>query len=85
MVPRGLVVVLGLLLIGFAVSMRGSIRKKSLETEYQPLGSAGTASALAQSQMVATSYQNPAGDGYAIPPQQKDLTYCVIDGRLVDQ
>lgn len=30
------------------------------------------------------SYQDSANPHYALPPTQKVVTYCVIDGRLVD-
>lgn len=86
MVPRGLVVSLIVLLLGFGLSLTGSMRSKSLEVKYQSLANAGVSSPSAPSTTVSNSYQNPANDGYAIPTQQKkDVTYCVIDGRLVDQ
>ena len=83
-VPRGLVVVLILLASGFGLAWSGLLRKKSLEAKYQSVGGA-SATSSAPTSTTPGSYQNPAGDGYAIATQQKDVTYCVIDGRLVDQ
>lgn len=59
--------------------MYGTIRNKIRYGKYQKLGPAQDSHA----QKHATSYQNSAD--YALPPKQKVVTYCVIDGRLVDQ
>lgn len=85
MLPRGLVVILVMLVSGFGLSLSGSMRSKSVETKYQALGGAGGAPSSAPASAGQGSYQSSASDGYAIPAQQKDVTYCVIDGRLVDQ
>lgn len=62
------------------------MRQKSMEPKYEPIGNVGAANSLGQNQTTTNSYQNPASDGYAISDtQKKDVTYCVIDGRLVDQ
>lgn len=86
--PPGLILFLGLLVGGFIVSMTGILRKKKLrQPKYQPIGSlAPSGHSAGQGQYVSPmSYQNPASSDYALPSQQKDVTYCVIDGRLVDQ
>lgn len=85
-IPPGFVVFFVLLASGFAMSMSGSMRRKSAEAKYQPVSGVGSAVSSGPTSTAPGSYQNPANDGYAIPtPQQKDVTYCVIDGRLVDQ
>lgn len=87
MIPNSLILFLGLIFCGFMVVLSGSMRKKSLEPKYQPIGNPGVANAPSQNQTTTnSSYQNQGSEGYAIPDnQKKDLTYCVIDGRLVDQ
>lgn len=76
-----------MLAIALVAFMTGSLRNKASELKkYQQIGSgkSGTSGKPGQVSMT-TSYQNPASADYAIPTQQKDVTYCVIDGRLVDQ
>lgn len=68
-----------LLLLGFIAGMRVTIRNKIRQGHYQPVGPAHDT----QDQKNHTSYQNSAD--YALPPKQNVVTYCVIDGRLVDQ
>lgn len=88
MLPPGLMLVLCLLIGGFFVSMTGILRrKKYLEKKYESVGNTGSlGSSSTQGNTAAVmSYQNPASVDYSIPSQQKDVTYCVIDGRLVDQ
>jgi len=84
-IPKGLIAFLVMLATGFGISMGGSMRKKALEPKYQPLANAGTINFSTQTHPTAASYQNPASDVYAISNKQKEFTYCVIDGRLVDQ
>lgn len=86
MVPRGLMVVIALLAAGFLFSMVGTIRVKAKEGKYQKLDSSGSemASTRGPGNDPNASYQNPNVSHYAIPPQQKVNTYCVIDSRLVD-
>lgn len=81
MVPTSLIYVIGLLIAGFILSLTISIRVKGKQATYQKLGSVGQNDNSTQS---GASYQNPASAQYAIPPTQKVVTYCVIDGRLVD-
>lgn len=85
--PRGLVLVIGVLVIGFLFSMARTVRSKSVEMVYKRVDSGGNGSygSVGSANNATTSYQNPASDHYAIlDNNQKVLTYCVIDGRLVD-
>ena len=85
-VPPGLVVFICVLIGGFGISYGGLIRKMSSETKYEVIGGAGTiGNSTGPGPILSTSYQNPASVDYAISTQPKDVTYCVIDGRLVDQ
>lgn len=78
--PTGLVAAIALIVIGFLASMVGTLRDKGNDKRYQKLGS----SAALESHRNNASYQ--ASSEYALPtPKQKVVTYCVIDGRLVDQ
>jgi beta-glucan synthesis-associated protein KRE6 len=85
MLPKSLIVILVTLIAGFGLSMSGSIRTKSTRTKYQPIGGMAAIPHAAPGSAARGNYQNPPNDGYAITAQQKDVTYCVIDGRLVDQ
>lgn len=73
-----------LLIIGFLISMFGAIRAKSKKTKYQRVGNASmdTRNGIP----TITSYQDAsAAVQYSLPSNLKsDITYCVIDGRLVD-
>jgi hypothetical protein len=82
-VPPGLVVIVVLLIGGFFVSLAGFIRRQKKEASYQsiPSGDSGIARAGNGFQ---SSYQNAASTDYALPTDQKVVTYCVIDGRLID-
>ena len=84
-IPKGLIAFLVMLATGFGISLGGSMRKKSLEPKYQPLANAGTINFSTQNHPTTTSYQNPASDVYAISSHQKDVTYCVIDGRSMKE
>lgn len=87
MVPPGLMIVIALLAAGFFFSMVGTIRVKAKEGKYQKLEGTGSEMAFSpggSGNGPNASYQNPNVSHYAIPPQQKVNTYCVIDSRLVD-
>ena len=92
-VPRGLVLIVVILVASFFLSLVGFIRRqKQEEAAYQKIpnnkaGAGGivanrdTAGAVAQQ-----SYQNSAvTSDYALPMERRVVAYCVIDGRLVDQ
>lgn len=83
-IPKSLAIVVILLAVGFLISMCGAIRANSKLPKYQKLSNGN---ALAPNGLpTIISYQDSAAVHYALAPKQqkKDVTYCVIDGRLVD-
>jgi hypothetical protein len=60
------------------------IRVKGKEANYQKVEMSDNPSQSSPASGSTSSYQNSASTQYAIPPTQKVVTYCVIDGRLVD-
>ena len=70
--------------VGFLISMFGAIRAKSNKSKYQRIGnvSADNRNGIP----TITSYQDAsAAVQYSLPSNLKsDITYCVIDGRLID-
>lgn len=84
-IPKGLAMTIGVLVLGFFFSFARTIRKKSTESGYRKLDATNMVAYTGLTPTNhSTSYQNPTSDQYALPKNQKDLTYCVIDGRLVD-
>ena len=89
-VPRSLMIAIVLLALGFLLSLAGAIRTREKEgVQYQMVSSAAGAGPTSPSggtkdNSLPASYQNSSVSNYAIPPQQKVNTYCVIDSRLVD-
>jgi hypothetical protein len=79
-IPKGLVAIAALLIVGFLFSLVRALKNKNKTTRYQKLDRAGTHYHTSSSN--ATSYQNSSE--YALPPKQKVVTYCVVDARLVD-
>jgi hypothetical protein len=80
-VPHGLIIIVGLLFVSFVIAycyLTGQTRK---EVAYQKLSSNGDDSCR-PGNYNGGSYQNSAD--YALPTDQKVVTYCVIDGRLMD-
>ena len=85
MIPRSLYVVIAILTAGFVASMARTKSAKSKESKYQKLSNAGNDDGGGVQYTAANaSYQNTTVSNYAMPPQQKVNTYCVIDSRLVD-
>ncbi len=84
--PPSLVIAVGLLVLGFLFSVRIVVRRRSKD-HYQDIGASHTTPNPSQHKSAwrpLNSYQNAAGTDYVLPPKQKVVTYCVIDGRLVD-
>jgi hypothetical protein len=79
-IPKGLVTIVALLIVGFLFSLVRALKDKSKTTRYQKLDRAGTHDHV--SSYNAISYQNSSE--YALPPKQNVVTYCVVDARLVD-
>lgn len=74
-----------LIVAGLGIGVRDTIqrsRKGRYSGRYQKLGPAPDGGGKAM-MMAPVSYQNSAAD-YALPPKPNVVTYCVIDGRLVD-
>jgi len=88
--PRSFVVLVVLMIMGFVWSCFGEIKLKSKESkQYRKLADSTTATDTLQeaynsSANNAMPYQLGANQNYAFPTADKDVTYCVIDGRLVD-
>jgi hypothetical protein len=80
-------VVVSLLIGGFLLSMASAVREKSKEPKYTNVngGTSNLSFQTTGSGAGVGSYQNPDGATFTVPANQKDVTYCVIDGRLVDQ
>ena len=90
-VPRGLVIIVVVLVASFFLSLVGFIRRQKEEAAYQKIpnneaGAGGVVGNGATAVAVAQSYQNSAVTAdYALPMEKKVVAYYVIDGRLVDQ
>jgi hypothetical protein len=83
--PRSLIIIILSIFVGFLLSMADAVKNRMKIRRYRKVPSsaaAGRHSANHQ-QTNTNSYQNSSD--YALPPKQKVVTYCVIDGRLVDQ
>jgi len=96
MIPKSMVILVAMLGVGFLLSMLGTIREKSRQPKYLKVGdvranvgtknNGGQPSGSMVQESSVTSYQDSAAVHYALPPQHnQDVTYCVIDGRLVDE
>jgi len=84
-IPRSLIVVLTLLVLTFLSSLIGAARARAREFKYQKIPYVVKSERFSTSPPNSgASYQQPAQDHYALPAKQKEVTYCVIDGRLVD-
>jgi hypothetical protein len=83
-VPRSMAIAAIILALGFFLSMFGAIRTNSNKAKYQRVGNASIVNRNGIPPI--TSYQDAsAAVQYALPSNLKsDITYCVIDGRLVD-
>lgn len=95
MIPKSMLVLVLFLAVGFLLSMLGTVRSKSRVHKYERIGdtraysndtkNGGTLFSPVVPESAINSYQDSAAMHYALPPQSKqDVTYCVIDGRLVD-
>jgi 4'-phosphopantetheinyl transferase EntD len=86
MFPKSLKVIAVTLLAAFAAFMMYAAKKKAKESTYQKLIPNGSTDPSFHQTNLSTvaSYQQTTTLNYALPPTQKVVTYCVIDGRLVD-
>lgn len=87
MIPRSLLMVALLLVVGFLVCLLKTIQIKSKEARYQKLPNTGSDESDVpgtSAKGLTMSYQQTAPQfNYAVP-EEKVNTYCVIDSRLVD-
>jgi hypothetical protein len=89
MLPKSLLVLAAVFVIAFLGSIFGTVRKKSSESaRYQKIpgvnnGRNNELSNFAPTVDPTSSYQHQHNH-YALPSKKKEVTYCVIDGRLVD-
>jgi large-conductance mechanosensitive channel len=87
MFPKSLKAIVAILFIAFSVFLIYAAKKKAKESKYQKLVANGTNDPSFHQTNISTiaSYQQTqTNTSYALPPTQKVVTYCVIDGRLVD-
>jgi len=82
MIPTGLWVIIGLFVGGFCISIVTIVRKQRAGKKYRSVGGANDRSVQAIENM-GMSYQHAAN--YALPTDQKVVTYLVVDGRLIDK
>lgn len=80
-----------MLILAMAISLLTAIivdkRRRSKERQYIKVGPTSYHDrAFHPPQNVSdSSYQQPNGDNYTLPPTPKVVTYCVIDNRLIDR
>lgn len=90
-----MIILVAMLAAGFLLSMLSTIREKSRQPKYLKVGdvrsipspnkNGGAFTVAALEDSVVASYQDSVAIHYALLPEQnRDVTYCVIDGRLVD-
>lgn len=77
--PTSLISFCAIIAIGLCVAMMGVIKEKKKDGKYPKIGGSIRENPM---QKVPMSYQSSSD--YVLPPQQKVVTYCVIDGKLVD-
>ena len=84
LIPRSMAISAAFLIVGFFLLMFGALRTKSERAKYQRIGNASLVTRNGIPPI--TSYQDAsAAVQYSLPSNLKsDVTYCVIDGRLVD-
>jgi hypothetical protein len=90
-IPKSMLIAATILSIGFLLSLLRTVRAKIRLPKYQKLGDAsvmsnnGSARVTKVTEPAITSYQDSAAVLYTLPhhEQKRDVTYCVIDDRLV--
>jgi hypothetical protein len=84
--PASLITIIVVLIIGFGLALTGIIRRRMKDASYTKLSNGLPGPAAGDSAARTTaSYQNSGSTDYALPTNQKVVTYCVIDGRLIDE
>jgi hypothetical protein len=96
-IPKSLQILFVALVIAFLVSVISTKRAKFLSLQYEKIGEISINGGrvrggggiipgpfpVMEGTNLITSYQDSAAV-YALASGKKDVTYCVIDGRLVD-
>jgi hypothetical protein len=84
-----MVFVVGLLAVGFVYAMLKTHSNNARMSKYRAISDARSNTNRQLSSEEAkgiSSYQDSAAVHYALSPDKfKDRTYCIIDGRLVDE
>jgi hypothetical protein len=87
-IPPSLFLIVVSLVVGFAAMLAGIIRRHKRDAKYHKISNGSTVPASGDSAPRSynspSSYQNSGSTDYALPTNQKVVTYCVIDGRLID-
>jgi len=87
-IPYSLVFWVSLLIVAFLWSLVRFAKARAREADYNKITYATKSEASSfpppHNAAAVAQYQPPAQDHYALPTKQKEVTYCVIDGRLVD-
>ncbi|GKY95287.1 hypothetical protein MPSEU_000490600 [Mayamaea pseudoterrestris] len=83
--PKGLATAVGILILGLIFCMAQTVRSKSSNLRYNKveMSSGGYGSTQPTNTSLRT-YQDAHPEQYDLQNNKKVLTYCVIDGRLVD-
>jgi len=87
-VPKSLIISVMILIGGFFPSMLLIIHKNRKQAQYQSLINGSVPSHSGQVRPLSRetlAYQNSVPSDYVVPRNDKVVTYCVIDGRLVDK
>jgi hypothetical protein len=85
--PKSLIVVVLLLAIGLLLAVCVAVQNKKKEFRYIPVAKNGRSANGNDGRVPAYgqgSYQHQLSGSYAMPSNAKDVTYCIIDERLVD-
>lgn len=91
MLPTSLLVLIGVLTVGFVGSFAFAIySQRKSHVAYNKLNAMDSPSGKSNPSgggvgAVAPGYHSSARADYAIPQSHNVVTYCVIDDRLVDQ
>jgi hypothetical protein len=81
-VPTSLAVIICFLFSGLLYSITYSVRVEGRNPKYSKVRTNPGANENPPTN--SGSYQHSVGGGYALPPSSNVVTYCVIDGRLID-
>jgi hypothetical protein len=89
-IPKSLLIFLAILVVGFTMSVIRTKQEKLMRIKYEKIGEVcngvnGKSFPSTVGTTVTASYQESAAV-YSLPStNKKDVTYCVIDDRLVNE